>query len=302
MSIYYDFTEVLEAHNIQENSDVEDVVGCMTSQLSLLSTVMVLNLVNVYEMKLVVDGKETCFKGDFYSQEIVDAIRSVNEANDLKLYICYSYMRYLSNADLEIGPFVMMKLLDEVDESVFKNLSYAAYNRADCDGSLDGGILCSYYYDGDKVHRGIANSREITEIPDDGKWDTPYTLWEICDAKFSGDDIEYLTNLIERMRPFAFSNNNIDTEVELDESGRCDLISMNYAFLSSKNEFDTFLGLMSELVKWHSNRPEDEKESFYTVCTFVDESISGPRILHVEFDDDGIYHLELVDAGFSVKF
>ncbi len=79
------------------------------------------------------------------------------------------------------------------------------------------------------------------------------------------------------MRPFAYSDNNIDTEVELNESGRCDLI-------------------------WHSNRPEDEKESFYTVCTFVDESISGPRILHVEFDDDGIYHLELVDAGFSVKF
>lgn len=300
MSVFYNFTEVLEAHNVQEDSYAEEIIELMKSQLSMLSVVMVHKLVDVYDMKLVVDGKESKFNGDFYTTEIVDAIRSMDNANEISLFIDYSYWHYACNGDLNIGPFVMMDYLDEIDESAFKNISYAAYNRADCDPDFEGGVLCSYYFDGNKVHRGRVDSKNISDVPD-GEWESPYTPWTVDDAKLSEDDINFLKNLAERMRPFAFVDDNINAEFDLDESGRCKYVSMEYAVISSKQDFETFLGLVGELVRWRNNRPEDEKEWIDITSSFVDISEHAPRILHAVFDEEGNYKLDLKDCGFKVN-
>lgn len=291
MSVYYTIMEKLKVKGIgqdrcfdvagdDEGVTLTELVGMMQSQLCNISSAMMMDCGKIREMVLTVDGKTTTFSGDILNEETDRAIKSMAGANEVDVFVHYDYSWYPGG---NAGPFRMMDILDQVEESIFDWISYTAFNMADC-ADVPGGNLCSYYKRDGIVHRGETSFVEGA-IPSECTWYSPDTMMYTEGIYCSEEEYKQLEEMVQKVHKYTSDT----PDLEYDEG--YPVYFMNNIELHGSEQLREFADFMFGFQKWMdavAARTGQEKNGYGgIICEdLICSDAWNPHKLKIDVDGD----------------
>lgn len=274
MSVVYSIKETM---NIKNEGNYKILVSKLRYQYSLLGALMLNDDAKIIDMTLTADGETYPFNGDVVTPEFKVFLDKLSNAKEIALTAEYEYWWRTGYDSLNIGPFAVCDLAEELlkeGEIEASGFFYAMHNSADCEQGY--GVLTAFGENNGKKYCGVVKN-EITEnFPKDGEWCSVETL--IC------CDLEDLSSVnvdevIAACR--AFDAMNGDYSLDVTEDALSFYLNA-IAPLKSEEDFKKFIDLINEL-----DRTVSAGDGMGYWLQFIDQSGDIPRLLEIDFEADG---------------
>ena len=263
MSIYYELTEKMDVKNLKNNAAARKLADEFLARVISLGEA---------------DKEHKLFSVSLWEEDGTEKIfdcLSAEKNTELKNADCFSlsasFWLNRNKENEELLPFDFITVLENAPENVFENLSYACYNKADCENDIAGIIVFYGFRDG-TLRKGPAKM-----IPYDlqdlrGSWRNPETAVMIED--YSAVNVSY-ARVLELCRSLM-TLSSYDT---LEEKNGTLYYAMNNAVLTCPEDVRNFIAWVEEL-----NRIiKPDQDVFVNICTEFVNDAADPKILSIDF-------------------